>query len=77
MKWVIGIYLDKFTNNEPEISISHEAAECGVKNFEFIVNADSSQAMTTLTFLLFKLNKLQNGVMTVVCWIYTTAITLR
>ena len=32
------MYLHKFTNNEQEISILHEAAECGVENFEFIVS---------------------------------------
>ena len=50
---------------ELEISIPHEAAECGIENFEFIVservqvNPDNSQAMSVLTFLLFKLNTLQ------------------
>ena len=50
------------------------------------VNPDNSRAMSALTFLLFKLNTLQtkivkvwvsrsHGVMTVVYWIYTTAIT--
>ena len=29
-EWIIGIYLHEFTNNEREISISHEAAECGI-----------------------------------------------
>ena len=44
----------------------HEAAECGIQNFEFIVsaervqvNSNNSRAMSTLTFLLFKLNTLQ------------------
>ena len=52
------------------------------------VNPDNSRAMSALTFLLFKLNTLQtkivklwvsrsHGVMTVVYWIYTTAITPR
>ena len=93
-EWIIGIYLHKFTNNEWEISIPHEAAECGIENFEFIVservqvNPDNSQAMSALTFLLFKLNTLQtkivklwvsqsHGVMIVVYRIYTTAITPR
>ena len=88
----IRIYLHEFTNNEQEISIPHEAAECGIENFEFIVsewvllNPKNSRAMSVLTFLLFKLNKLQteivklwvsrsHGVMTVVYWIYTTGIT--
>ena len=34
----MGIYLHEFTNNEQEISIPHEAAVCGVGNFEFIVS---------------------------------------
>ena len=71
----------------------HEAASCIIENFEFIVselvevNPDNSQAMSVVTFLLFKLNTWQkrkkklvkvwvsrsHGVMTVVCWIYTTA----
>ena len=48
-----------------EISIPHEAAECGIEDFEFIVtervqvNPDNSTAMSALTFLLFKLNTLQ------------------
>ena len=37
-EWVIGIYLHEFTNNEWEISIPHEAAECGIENLEFIVS---------------------------------------
>ena len=52
------------------------------------VNPDNSWAMSVLTILLFKLNTLQtkivklwvsqsHGVMTVVHWIYTTAITPR
>ena len=54
------------------------------------INPDNSLAMRAVTFLLFKLNtRLQtkivrklwvsrnHGVMTVVCWIYTTAITPR
>ena len=59
------MYLHKFTNNEQEISILHEAAECGVENFEFIVSErvqvipDNSRAMSALTFLLFKLNTVQ------------------
>ena len=92
--WIIGIYLHEFSNNEREIWISHEAAECGIENFEFIVgervqvNPDNSRAMSALTFLLFKLNTLQtkivklwvsrsHGVMIVVYWIFTTAITPR
>ena len=65
--WIIGIYLHEFTNNEREISIPHEAAECGIENFEFIVgervqvNPDNSRAMSALTFLLFKLNTLQTN----------------
>ena len=41
-----------------------EAVECGIENFEFIVservqvNPDNSQAISALTFLLFKLNTL-------------------
>ena len=30
-EWIIGIYLYEFTNNELEISIPHEAAECGIE----------------------------------------------
>ena len=92
--WIIGIYLHEFTNKARDISIPHEATECGIENFEFIVservqvNPDNSRAMSVLTFLLFKLNTLQtkivklwvcrsHGVMTVVYWIYTTAITPR
>ena len=37
-EWIIGVYLHEFTNNEREISIPHEAAECGIENFEFIVS---------------------------------------
>ena len=61
---IIRIYLHEFTNNERENSIPHEAAECGIENFEFIVservqvNPDNSRAMSALTFLLFKLNTL-------------------
>ena len=64
-EWIIGIYLHEFTNNEREISIPHEAASCGIENFELIVservlvNPDSSRAMGALTFLLFKLNTLK------------------
>ena len=56
--------LSGFTNNEREISIPHEATECGIENFEFIVservqvNSDNSRATSALTFLLFKLNTL-------------------
>ena len=63
-EWIIGIYLHEFTNNEREISIPHEAAECGIENFEFIVservqvNSDNSRATSALTFLLFNLNTL-------------------
>ena len=64
-EWIIGIYLHEFTNNERQISIPHEAASYGVENLEFIVservlvNPDSSRAMSAFTFLLFKLNTLQ------------------
>ena len=63
-KWIIGLYLHEFANNELEISIPHEALECCTENFEFIVselvqvNSDNSRAMSALTFLLFKLNTL-------------------
>ena len=46
------------------ISIPHEAAECGIENFEIIVNErvqvnpDNSRATSALTFLLYKLNTL-------------------
>ena len=62
---IIRVYLHEFTNNERENSIPHEAASCGIENFEFIVservqvNPDNSRAMSALTFLLFKLNTLQ------------------
>ena len=61
------IYLHKFTNNEQNIPILHNAASCGIENFEFIVselmqvNPDNSRAMSALTFLLFKLNTLQTS----------------
>ena len=64
----MGIYLLSFTYNDREISIPHEAAECGIENFEFIVsermqvNPDNSRAMSTLTFLLFKLNTLETKI---------------
>ena len=67
-EWIIGIYLHEFTNNERDILILHEAAECGIENFEFIVNErvqvnpDNSRAMSTLTFLLLKLNTLQTEI---------------
>ena len=32
-EWIIGIYLHEFTNNEREISIPNEAAECGIEKF--------------------------------------------
>ena len=32
-EWIIGIYLHEFTNNEREILIPHEAAECGIEKF--------------------------------------------
>ena len=60
--------LSEFTNNEREISIPYEAAECGIENSEFIVservqlNPGNSQAMSVSTFLLFKLNILQTEV---------------
>ena len=60
--------MHKFTNSEQEISISHEAASCGIENFEFIiselvqVNPGNSRAMSALTFLLFKLNTLQTKI---------------
>ena len=58
---ISGIYLHEFTNNEREISISHEAAECGIENFSFIVservlvNPDNSRVISALTFLLFEI----------------------
>ena len=62
---LVNYYLHEFTNNERGISIQHEAAECGIENFQFIVservqvNLDNSPAMSALAFLLFKLNTLQ------------------
>ena len=50
------------------MSIPHEAAKCGIENFEFIVseqvqvNPDNSRAMSALAFLLFKLNTLQTKI---------------
>jgi len=32
-EWIIGIYPHELTNNEREISIPHEAAECGIEKF--------------------------------------------
>ena len=32
-EWIIGIYLHEFANNDREISIPTEAAECGIKTF--------------------------------------------
>ena len=55
------------TMNE-KLSIPHEAAECGIENFEFIVservqvNPDNPRAMSALIFLLFKLNTLQTKI---------------
>ena len=66
-----GFCLHDFTNNEREISISHETGKCGIENFEFIVgervqvNADNSRAMNALTFLLIKLNTLQTKIVEV------------
>ena len=63
--WIIGIFLHKFTNNKPEISTLHRASKCGIENFKFFVyewvqvNPDNSQAMSVLTFVLFKLNTLR------------------
>ena len=34
----LGLYLHEFTNNEREVSIPREAAECGIENFEFIIS---------------------------------------
>ena len=54
-EWIIWIHLHKFTNNERDISIPHEATECGIENFEFIVgervqiNPDDSRVMSALT----------------------------
>ena len=48
-----------------KFSIPHEAPSCSIENFEVIVservqlNPDNSRAMSVLTFLLFKLNRLQ------------------
>ena len=72
-KWIIGIYLHEFTDNDREISIPHEDAECGIENFEFIVSErvqlspDNSRAMSVLTFLIFKLNTLQTEI--VILWV--------
>ena len=51
-----------------KFSIPHEAASCGIENFEFIVservqvNPDNSRAMSALTFSLFTLNTLQTKI---------------
>ena len=64
----MGIYLHEFTNSKREISIPHEAASCGIENFEFIVgeqvqvNPNNLRLMSALTFLLFKLNTLQTKI---------------
>ena len=52
----------RFNNALGEWIIPHEATECSIENFEFIVservqvNPDNSWATSALTFLLFKLN---------------------
>ena len=87
------IYQHEFTNNEREISIPYEVDDCGIENFEFIVservqvNRDNSLAdcvdifisQTEYTAKKKKKNIVVRslGVMTVVCWIYTTAIAPR
>ena len=59
----MGIYLHEFTDNEREIF----KASCGFEYSDFIVcervqvNNDKSRAMSTLTFLLFKLDTLHKG----------------
>ena len=35
----MGIYLNEFTDNEREISIPYEAADCDIENFEIKVIA--------------------------------------
>ena len=75
------------TMNE-KFSTPHEAAECGIEHFEFIVsewvqvNPGNSRAMSALTFLLlFKLNTLETKI--VKLWVsrshgyYTTIMTSR
>ena len=53
-EWIIGIYLHEFTNKERKIAILHEAAECGIENFEFFVNervqvnSNNSRAISAL-----------------------------
>ena len=87
-EWIIGIYVHEFTNNEYEAAECGIENFEFIVGERVQVNPDNSRAMSVLTFLLFKLNTLQtkivklwvsrsHGVMTVVCWIYTTAITLR
>ena len=36
-EWIIGTYLHEFTNNELEISVPHEAAECGIENLSSLL----------------------------------------
>ena len=56
------LYLHELTNNEREISIPHEAAGCGIENFEFMVseqvqeNPDNSRAMSALTLIFYYSN---------------------
>ena len=87
-EWIIGISLHDFINNEREISIPGIENFEFIVSERVQVNPNNSRAMSALTFLLFKLNTLQieivklwvsrsHGVMTVVYWIYTTAITPR
>ena len=70
-EWIIGIFLHEFTNNEREISIpheAHEAAECGIENFEFIVservqlNPDNSRAMSAYSSWIHGKQKSSNFV---------------
>ena len=84
-EWIIGIYLHEFININSAASCGIENFEFIVSE-RVQVNPDNSRAMSALTILLFKLNTLQSkivklwvsrshGAMTVVYWIYTTAIT--
>ena len=54
----MGIYLHEFTDNEREISIQVLNIPSSLFCKRVQVNPDKSRAMSTLTFLLLKLNTL-------------------
>ena len=89
-KWIIGIYLHSSLTMNETAEYGIENFVFTVRE-QVQVNPDNLRAMSPLKFLLFELNTLQRkivklwvsrshaiiGVMTVLCWIYTTAITPR